>query len=475
MKSALYLVFTTLLLAKPATLTAVEAPKLQETIHVAVDIAKPQWPISRYLTGMHFVYGFERDSLYQDERIAAWMRRAKVGIIRWPGGGAVQSYHWDDLNGHSFGPDTWDPESRKAVASPADYMDLDEYVAYCRRIGAEPMVGVNLGSGRKFNRLQDSLDEARRLIQYCKDKAYQVRHWYIGNECYKGWTAEQYAKSIDLYAEVLQSVDPNIVIVGDWKFGPESKNRFEQTLLIAKRSKHIDVMEVHEKWGTEWGLCENNGAPTLENWQKEAGLYGGRLDSYIEKFNAEMKAAGKKVQLGFNEWGADMSGDTTPFHVALVDADYLISLFRHPIHSACDWNLNMGHSKSKILVTANDGHVLTGFNPAAHIFELCATALEKQSVPLTSSDRLVYGFAAKDAVTGVVQAYLLNKHSNAAAVEVKIEGMALKDLTYDLASFVEPGVVKEAGKHRVEDNQPLVITVAPLSFNRLTFTSPLQK
>ena len=95
---------------------------------------------------MHFVYGEECDSLYQDERIADWMKRAKVGMIRWPGGSAVQTYHWDNLNGHSFKADTWDPANKTPPAPPSDYMDLDEYIAFCRRIGSDPLVGVNIGS-----------------------------------------------------------------------------------------------------------------------------------------------------------------------------------------------------------------------------------------------------------------------------------------------------------------------------------------
>jgi len=71
----------------------------QRAVHISVRASAPQWRISKYLTGMHFVYAFERDVLYADERIAQWMRRAKVGIIRWPGGTAVQHYHWDSLNG----------------------------------------------------------------------------------------------------------------------------------------------------------------------------------------------------------------------------------------------------------------------------------------------------------------------------------------------------------------------------------------
>ncbi len=461
-----------LLLVAPLALQADDQsrPSSDGAVRITVDAAKPQWKISRYLTGMHFVYGEECDSLYQDERIADWMKRAKVGMIRWPGGSAVQTYHWDNLNGHSFKADTWDPSNKTPSAPPANYMDLDEYITFCRRIGAEPLVGVNIGSGRKFKRLTDSLDEARRLIQYCKDKNYHVRHWYIGNECFKGWNADSYAKAIDQYGEVLRSVDPDIVIIGDWKFGPEDQHRFEQTLQIAKTSKLINVIEIHEKWGNEWGLSENNGEPTMENWQKEAGLYKGRLDSYIERFHAEMKAAKKNVQLGFNEWGAAVQGSSDSFPVALVKADYLISLFRHPIYSACDWNLNMGPSKSRILVTTNDGHELTGFHPAAQIFELCATAQEQQSIPMTSSDTLVYGFSAKDNATDSVQVFLLNKHSESTDVELTVNGITRKATGYDLASFVAPGVTKTES-NPMNSDKPVIIRLAPLSFNRITFTS----
>jgi alpha-L-arabinofuranosidase len=460
-----WLVMAGLLALRPAD----GAPKPPSVpIQISVDAAEPRWPISRYLTGMHFVYGFERDSLYRNERIVEWMRRAKVGTIRWPGGTVVQAYHWDRLNGISFGTDSWEPGYDRQPAPSTDFMDLDEYVAFCRRIGAEPMVGVNLGSGRKFNRLEDSLDEARRLIRYCVDKDYRVRHWYIGNECYIGWGAAGYAKMIDLYGGVLRSVDPDIVIIGDWKFGPERKKRFEEALLIAKSSKQIDVMEIHEKWGTPWGLSENGGDPSLENWQTQSGLYGGRLDAYAEKFLAEMKSAGKDVQLAFNEWGAAMAGDSGPFHVALVKADYLVTLFRQQVYSACDWNLNMGPGKSKILNTKNDGHDLTGLSPAALVFEMCASAQEKQNLLAASSDPLVYGFAAKDPETGAVQIYLLNKYSNPVSVKLSVRGLPWTEADCSVTSFVEPGVVKEAGAHLKSVNQSAPLRLAPLSFNRIT-------
>ncbi|MDP6359420.1 MAG: hypothetical protein QF473_30145, partial [Planctomycetota bacterium] len=411
------------------------------TVRVTVDATRPQWRISNYLTGMHFVYAFERDSLYGDKRIADWMRRSKVGTIRWPGGTAVQHYHWDDLNGIAFKVDSWDPKYDETPPRPSEYMDLDEYIAYCRRVHAEPMVGVNIRSGKKFKRQADSLEEARRLVQYCKDKGYAVRHWYIGNECFIGWGPAQYARQIDRYAEVIKSVDPNVTIVGDWKFGPEKKNRFKQTLLIARMSKHIDVMEVHEKWGGKWGLAGEMGHHTLEHWQREAGIYAGKLKAFIERFFKAMEDADKDVKLGFNEWGAAMRGDTTPFHVALVKADYLIEMFRHPIYSACDWNLNMGPGKSRILVTQDRGHKLVRFNPAAHVFEMCGHAQGDAHLPMKSTDAVVYGFASKRA-DGSLQIYLLNKRSEPVSAELDIAGAKLSGAQLTVESFVAPGVIK---------------------------------
>ena len=223
---------------------------------------------------------------------------------------------------------------------------------------------------------------------------------------------------------------------------------------------------MHEKWGNEWGLSENNGDPTFENWQKEAGIYHGRFDTYIDRFFAEMKAAGKDVQLAFNEWGIEIPTTTGCFPVALVTSDYLISLFRHPVYSACDWNLNMGPTKSRILSTTNGGHDLQDFNPSAQIFTLCAPALEKQSLPMTSSDPLVYGFAAKDSTTGKVQVFLLNKHSESATVDLTIQGTASAISPCETASFVEPGILK-TDRFEMSDSKKGRITLAPLSFSRI--------
>jgi alpha-L-arabinofuranosidase len=173
-------------------------------------------------------------------------------------------------------------------------MGLDEYIAFCRKVNSELMVAVNIRSGKEFNMHERSLDEAKRLLTFCKEKQYNVKFWYIGNEGYaKGFSALKYAEYIDMYADVLKSVDPNIKIVADWKMGPYKKNRFQESIDVAKASKSIDVMEFHEKWGNVWGLKSGF---TMEEWRNELPIYNSKLTTLIRRFKEEMQKDNKKDQ-----------------------------------------------------------------------------------------------------------------------------------------------------------------------------------
>jgi alpha-L-arabinofuranosidase len=433
---------------------------------VRVDARDIKFTISKQLTGSHFVYAFESDSLYRDERIAAWMRRSKVGVIRWPGGTAVQSYHWDKLNGIAFKADSWDPKYKSAARKPSEYMDLDEYITYCRRVGAEAMVGINIKSGKLYNRKADSLDEARRLIEYCRKKKYRVKYWYIGNECYIGFGHKTYAAYIDTFAKVLKSVDPEIEIVADWKFGPQAKRRFTQCLEIVKKSRHIDIMEIHEKWGNSWGLASGK---TLAAWRKQFPIYDGKLGQLIRQFHKELADTERSgVKLAFNEWGLGRVVDGDEFDHALIAADFMIELFRSRVHQACYWNLNMGHKRTRVLVTAREGGELKSLNPVAHVFEMYAHALGTQLLAMTSSRRDVYGFAARDAATKTVHVYLLNKNSSPTPVEIDITGLPAGRRTVQLEAFIRPG--KLVTSKPINTSTPLrsKFNLDPFSFNRIT-------
>lgn len=396
---------------------------LRAQVTLTIDVDRPQHLISPYLNGAHFVYGAENDNLYKDERIADWMRRSKVKTIRWPGGTAVMTYHWDALTGDNFGPDRWDTVNYvEKNISPSEYMDLDEYIAFCKKVNADPMVGVNIKSGRQFRTDAEGLDEARRLIQYCKDKNYGVKFWYLGNEGYaKGFSPEMYAKYIDLYAEVLKTVDPEITIIGDWKFGPEVKKRFEESMTIIRLSKHLDVMEYHEKWGNEWGLAAGT---TLEEWKNEFPLYNGKFDDYCNMFFERVKAMGKNTRLAFNEWGVGGNLGGTAHNYALLVADYMLMMMRHEVYSACYWNMNMGQGskENRVFTTKSKGAELDKFNPVAKVFEMTAPAMNGKYLTLGSSDKKVYGVAVLSENKKQIQVFLLNKCPETQKIRLNIRG-----------------------------------------------------
>ncbi|MCX6309080.1 MAG: T9SS type A sorting domain-containing protein [Bacteroidia bacterium] len=435
-------------------------------VTIEVYASKPKHVVSKLLNGSHFVYGNEPDTIYKDERIADWMRSSKVGIIRWPGGTAVMTYHWDDLTGDSFGPDLWDKANYiEQNISPSLYMDLDEYIAYCRRVNAEPMVGVNIKSGKQFKTDAAGLDEARRLIQYCVDKNYHVKHWYIGNEGYaKGFSETTYGNYIDKYAVELKKVDPNIIIIGDWKFGPESANRYKELVTIVKGSSQIDVIEVHEKWGNGFGL--NTGSNNVAEWKNEFPLYDGKLDYYCKKFATDMKNLGKTTKLSMNEWGIGGMANGNDYDFALLAADYMTQMFQNDIYSACYWNMNAGGiDYARIFVTKNNDQEVDSLNPVSRVFKQYAPMLGNNFLEVVSSDKQVYGVASINATKDTIQVLLLNKSAQKSKVKFSIN-------EFEANNTVLKDWFTELGSSKIEevDKGDLSYVLPDYSFSRLQFT-----
>jgi alpha-N-arabinofuranosidase len=162
--------------------------------------------------------GFRRDVLDA-------LRPLRMPLLRWPGGNFVSGYHWLD----GVGP--LDERPRKLelawLAEESNRFGTDEFIAYCRVLGTEPYICVNLGTG--------TIDEAQAWVEYCNGtgntqwanlrrknghaEPYRVRYWGLGNELYGGWqlgatTADDYVKKAREFAKVMKLTDPSIELVG---------------------------------------------------------------------------------------------------------------------------------------------------------------------------------------------------------------------------------------------------------------------
>lgn len=201
---------------------------------VLVNPDKTIGSVSKYVYG-HFtehlgrcIYGgiYEEGSPLSDERgfrkdVLEAVKRIKVSILRWPGGNFVSNYHWED----GIGPKNQRP-TRFDLAwqkEETNRFGTDEFIEYCREIGAEPYICVNMGTG--------TLDEALHWLEYCNGKGnthyaqlrriyghsepYSVKFWGIGNEMYGEWqvgnmTADEYARAANEYAKWMKVFDPTI-------------------------------------------------------------------------------------------------------------------------------------------------------------------------------------------------------------------------------------------------------------------------
>lgn len=157
--------------------------------------------------------GFRRD-------VIDALRKVGVTQIRWAGNFS-SSYHWFD----GVGPKTDRPKKLNFAWDLIEDNQFGtvEFIKFCRKVGAEPVIGVNMGSG--------SAEEAMNWVEYCNgttdsyyanlrrshgfDEPFNVKYWCLGNEMYGEWQfcyqdAETYARSAEHFANAMKRVDPTI-------------------------------------------------------------------------------------------------------------------------------------------------------------------------------------------------------------------------------------------------------------------------
>ncbi len=183
-------------------------------------------------------------------------------VIRWPGGCFASAYRWKD----GVGP------QHKRVSYPIEIWDdrdvnsfgTDEFVAMCRKVGAEPLIVVNIGTpqwrqeGDEEQYVQDALD----WIEYCNGPADSkwgkvrvanghpepcgVKYWEIDNETW-GMGAEAYAAAVCRIAPRMRQVDPSIQLAacGSAGYGLEGHGLAWNRVIVERCAELIDYLSIH--------------------------------------------------------------------------------------------------------------------------------------------------------------------------------------------------------------------------------------
>jgi alpha-N-arabinofuranosidase len=181
-------------------------------------------------------------------------------FLRWPGGNVAQDYHWMWGIGPRDQRKTWVNLSWGNEPEPSDF-GTDEAITFCREVGAEPSLTVNVEGGG------GTPEEAAAWVEYCNGPAtskygamraanghpepYHVRTWEVGNEIWGDWVrghsdAATYAANFNRYAAAMKAKDPGITLIG---CGDNSLD-WERTVLQTA-GRNMDLLAIHHYYGID--------------------------------------------------------------------------------------------------------------------------------------------------------------------------------------------------------------------------------
>lgn len=217
----------------------------------------------------------DEDGFRQDVICAA--KKMGVSSVRFPGGCYAPYYHFED----GIGSKDERPKTRYRINydNPDNSFGTDEYIKWCEKIGAEPFICVNMGTG--------TAEEARNWVEYCNGKGgsrwadkrienghsepYHVKLWGLGNEVGGKWelgyfdNAEDYVKKARAFAMCMKEADPEIELVGCGSHFPIIDGNYEVPLgnypepsdnwnreVLDRMFDYLDYINMHDYIGHDY-------------------------------------------------------------------------------------------------------------------------------------------------------------------------------------------------------------------------------
>jgi alpha-N-arabinofuranosidase len=281
--------------------------------HLAFDSTGENWVAAASLMPGDNVQGFRRDVL-------ELVKAMGPPIIRWPGGGYADCYDWRK----AIGPrDMRPPNPILPYGQPYGYdhgidpsdVGTDEFLTFCRLIGAAPYINANFGSG--------SPEMAAQWVEYCNGTAesawgqrrvanghmepYGVKNWAVGNEIWGSFeigamTAEGYATYFQAIAKAMRAADPSIQITAVGQIHDPDPKVWNETVL-RQAGQQIDLLSVHHyftgSFAPSWWL--NNPLEAYQEVVAEPTMAERRAREGLAVFD-RITGNGKKIQLAYDEW-----------------------------------------------------------------------------------------------------------------------------------------------------------------------------
>lgn len=333
--------------------------------------------------------------------VIAALRRMMPPIIRWPGGCFADDYHWQD----GIGPRDQRPRRINihwGEVIETNQVGTQEFIRFCRLVGAEPYFCGNVGSG--------TARELRDWVEYCNfpdssssgstwaqqraadgsPQPLNVNYWGVGNEnwgCGGNFSPEDYCTEFRRYASFVRGFGKklNVIACGPANNDVEWTDRF-----FRKLNKdywpfnNIDGFAAHYYCGTAGTATEY----TEEEWYRllEKGL---RMEELVIQQRAAMDAWDPQRRIGLiiDEWGTwhPVEKGTNPAFLyqqntirdAIVAANTLDIFNRHADKVVMSNIAQTVNVLQAVILTEGEQMLVT---PTGYVYELYAPHQGAQSL-----------------------------------------------------------------------------------------------
>ncbi len=240
--------------------------------------------------------------------VAQLVRDLNVPVVRYPGGNFVSAYNWED----GIGPREQRPVRLDLAwhTSESNAVGIHEFADWCRLVGTEMMLAINLGSR--------GLDQARNFVEYVngptgsywgdlrkkngRAEPWNVKLWCLGNEMDGPWqvghkTAEEYGRLANETAKTLRAFDKSLelIVCGSSHSYMPTYPDWER-IVLEHTYDAVDHISLHMYFNNR----ENNTANYLA-MNARLDEYIGTVASTIEFVRAK-KRSKKRVAISFDEW-----------------------------------------------------------------------------------------------------------------------------------------------------------------------------
>lgn len=262
-----------------------------------------------------------------DPDAVALAKQMKTPLVRF-GGNFTSSYHWMD----GVGPrDKRNNAINNSWGIPEyNSFGTDEFLEFCRQIGAQPQVALNLGSGTP--------EEAAAWVRYVDDHwtTQSGLLWELGNELWGNWnlgypTREQLASRTAAFSKAIHGVDPTARLIATGA-DPDEFTGWN-AIQLTNPPGTFDDLSTHFVVGTSEVLLKD---PTPEFINGAALALPVALESRLRQAQGQIDSTpgyGGKAHLAFTEWlfigGNSDAPSFTNTGGAIVTGGFLNMLLRN--------------------------------------------------------------------------------------------------------------------------------------------------